>query len=149
VGTLEDLIDRNRLSVRVFGGTLTIFALIALLLAAIGLSAVLAHAVSHRRREIGVRMAMGGTGRDILGLVFAQGMRPLALGLAVGLVAASLLTRVLQSMPSGVKPGDPLTYAVVVMVLLLAGQCLRLDSSGHRTKAKTGTVPVFNSSVMH
>ncbi len=73
--TLESHLAQNRL---------TIFAAIALVLASVGLYAVIAHSVSRRTQEIGVRMAIGGTPGDILRLVFAQGMRPLALGVAIG-----------------------------------------------------------------
>jgi ABC-type antimicrobial peptide transport system permease subunit len=80
VRTLENRIAEGRLTVSMFGAICTIFALVATLLAAIGLHAVIAHAVSQRTREIGLRMAIGATRRDIVRLVFAQGIRPLVPG---------------------------------------------------------------------
>lgn len=85
-----------------------------------GLYAVIAHSVK-RTQEIGVRMAIGGTRRAILRLVYAQGMRPLALGMATGLPAAFGLTHVLRTVLVGVSPGDPATFAIVVLVLTAAG----------------------------
>ena len=66
-------------------------------------------------------MAMGGTRRDILKLVYAQGMRPLAIGLSIGLPAAFGVTHVLRMMLVGVSPGDPVTFLIIVLVLVLAG----------------------------
>lgn len=97
------------------------FAAIALLLASLGLYSVMAHAVGQRTQEIGIRMALGGTRRDVLKLVAGQGLRPLAVGMAVGLLAAFALTRVLRAILEGVSPADPLTFAMVVVVLAAAG----------------------------
>jgi ABC-type antimicrobial peptide transport system permease subunit len=121
VRTLEDRLAQSRLSVTLLGGMFSVFAGIALVLASVGLYAVIAHSVSQRTREIGVRRAMGGTDRDILRLVLAQGMRPVALGLAIGLPAAFAITRALRMALVGVSPGDPVTFVGVVMALVLAG----------------------------
>ncbi|HLW75562.1 MAG TPA: FtsX-like permease family protein, partial [Bryobacteraceae bacterium] len=110
-------ISRQRLNVTAFGALLTIFAGIALVLASVGLYAVVAHAVSQRTQEIGVRMALGGASRDILALVFAQGMRPLAIGVAIGTIAAFGVTRILRMALVGVSPGDPVTLLGVILVL--------------------------------
>jgi putative ABC transport system permease protein len=99
----------------------SVFAVVALVLASVGLYAVIAHSVSQRTQEIGVRMAIGGARRDILRLVYAQGMRPLALGMAIGLPAAFGLTHVLRTVLVGVSPGDPVTFAIVVLMLTAAG----------------------------
>jgi putative ABC transport system permease protein len=121
VRTLEDHLAQSRLPTTLLGGMFTVFAEIALVLACVGLYAVIAHSVSQRTQEIGVRRAMGGTDRDILRLVLAQGMRPLALGVAIGLPAAFGITHVLRSALVGVSPGDPVTFSGVVVVLALAG----------------------------
>jgi putative ABC transport system permease protein len=121
VHTLEDFLDENRLSIRLIGGMFTVFAGIALVLAALGLYAVIAHSISQRTQEIGVRMALGGTRQDILRLVFAQGLRPMALGFILGLPAALAVTRVLQSQLVGVSPTDPVTFTIAVVVLAAAG----------------------------
>ncbi len=107
---LEDRIDQQRLNVTAFGKLFAIFAGIALVLAWVGLYAVMAHSVSRRTQEIGVRMAMGGTRRDIFGLVLKQGMRQVAGGFVVGLPLAMLVTRVLSRGLVGVSPADPATY---------------------------------------
>ncbi|HYL38089.1 MAG TPA: ABC transporter permease [Bryobacteraceae bacterium] len=121
VRTLDDRIAQSRLNVTAFGVLFTIFAAVALVLASVGLYAVIANAVSQRTREIGVRMAVGGTTGDIVRIVFAQGMRQVAIGLAVGLPLAFGVTRVLRAALVGVSPTDPLTFIGVVLVLISAG----------------------------
>jgi putative ABC transport system permease protein len=102
-------------------GTLFVmFAGIALLLASVGLYAVMANAVNQRTQEIGVRMAMGATARNILRLVFAQGMGQMAIGLPSGLAGAVVLTRVLTSVLTQVSPNDPGTFAGASLALILA-----------------------------
>jgi putative ABC transport system permease protein len=117
IRTLESRIAQNRLNVGSISVVLTIFAGIALVLAFVGLYAVVAHMVSQRTQEIGIRMAMGAAPRDILTLVFAQGLRPAALGLAVGLAAALGVTRVLRITLVGVSANDPATFMGVILVL--------------------------------
>lgn len=96
-----------------------IFAGIALLLAAVGLYAVVAHSVSQRTREIGVRMAIGAAAEDIRRLIFREGMTPVAAGLLVGLAAALGLNRILESQLVGVTPYDPLTMAAAPSLLIV------------------------------
>ena len=115
--TLASRIAKNRLEVGAISVLLTIFAGIALVMAFVGLYAVVAHMVSQRTQEIGIRMAMGAAPRDILRLVFAQGLLPAALGLAVGLAAALGVTRVLRMALVGVSANDPATFAGVILVL--------------------------------
>ena len=121
VRTLENRLAESRLTVGLLSAMFTVFAAIALALASVGLYAVIAHAVSQRTQEIGVRMAMGGTRGDILKLVFAQGMRPLALGVAIGLPAAFGITNVLRMALVGVPSSDPVTFLAAVFILALAG----------------------------
>jgi len=117
--TLRERLEMNWDS-RFYGVLFLIFAAIALLLASVGLYTVIAHAVSQRTQEIGIRVAIGATARDILSLVIVQGMIPLGLGLAVGLAASVVVNRVLQSMLVQVSPSDPLTLAVSSTVLVVA-----------------------------
>ena len=121
VRSLEDRIALNRLDVGTFVILFTIFAGVALVLASVGLYAVVAHSVSQRTREIGVRMAVGGTAADIVRLVFWQGIRRIVIGLAIGLPLAAAVTFVLRAVMVGVAPGDPLSLAGAALVLILAG----------------------------
>ena len=106
---------------RFYGGLFLIFAAIALLLASIGLYTVIAHSLSQRTQEIGIRLAIGATARDILRLVFVQGMIPLGTGLAIGLAASLAVNRLLQSMLVQVSPSDPITLAVASAALIVSG----------------------------
>ena len=121
IASLESRLDSARMEVTVFGGICSVFAAIALVLATVGLYSVIAHSVSRRSQEIGLRMAMGGAPRDIVSLVFRQGMRPLLIGVLIGVPLALVAMRGLSSALVGVSPNDPLTFAGVVVVLLGAG----------------------------
>jgi ABC-type antimicrobial peptide transport system permease subunit len=121
VHSLDDRIAQKRLDRGIFVALFTIFAGIALLLASVGLYAVVAHSVSQRTREIGLRMAVGGTARDIVRLVFGQGLRQVVIGLIIGLIAAFGVTHVLRAVLVGVSPSDPVTFLAVAVVLMLAG----------------------------
>ena len=101
--------------------TLTmLFALVALLLGAVGVYGVVSHAVASQTREIGLRLALGALGADVLRSVFAAGMWPVVLGLAVGLATAIALGMLLRGVLFGVTPTDPLSLGLVVVVLLTA-----------------------------
>ena len=120
VSTMEDLLSRERWPLRVFGVMFSMFAAIALLLATVGLYAVVAYGVSRRSHEIGVRVALGASEGRILRLVLATGIRQAGIGLALGLAAAFAVTRVLSALLVGVSPTDPATFGVVAVVLLTA-----------------------------
>ncbi|HWZ33467.1 MAG TPA: ABC transporter permease [Bryobacteraceae bacterium] len=96
---------------------LGLFAIIALMLSAIGLYGVISYAVSQRTREIGIRMALGAKPQDILRLTLGQGIRMTALGLAIGLCAAFFVTRLLQSLLFGVTPHDTSSFVGVPVAL--------------------------------
>ena len=93
------------------------FAAFALVLAAVGIYGVVHYAVSERTREIGVRVALGATPGDVLGLVVGDGLRMPAIGIAIGLVASFALTRVISHLLFGIGPTDPITFAGVGVVL--------------------------------
>jgi ABC-type antimicrobial peptide transport system permease subunit len=97
---------------------LAALAVVALVLALAGIYGVLSYAVSQRRSEMGVRMALGASAGSVLRLVMVQGMRPVVVGLAVGIASAMALSRLMSSLLFGVTPGDWPTYAAVVMLLL-------------------------------
>ncbi len=98
-----------------------LLAMVALLLASIGLYAVIAHMVSQRTQEIGIRVAIGATARDILRLVYVQGMVPLGIGLTIGVCSSLAINRVLSSALVQVSPTDPLTLVVSSVTLLVFG----------------------------
>ena len=102
---------------RFYGAMFLIFAAIALLLASVGPYAVVAHSVSQRTQEIGIRMAIGASGRDIRRLVVRQGMLPLAIGLAIGLAGSLALNRILKVELVAVSPSDPVTLLIASLIL--------------------------------
>jgi predicted permease len=114
-GLVKASVAEPRLRALLFNG----FGVAALLLSALGIYGVVAHAVERRTREIGVRMALGATRANILGLVLRNGMRMVMGGAAAGLVAAALVTRALRGFLFGVPALDPLTFAGVTGLLLL------------------------------
>jgi putative ABC transport system permease protein len=118
--SLEERLALNYWEQGIFGSLFSIFAVIALLLASVGLYAVIAQSVSQRTQEIGLRMALGASARNILRMVFRQGLLQLAIGLLVGMAGAVALTRFLSSLLVLVSPTDPATFALVAMVLGLA-----------------------------
>jgi len=100
---------------------LLVFAAAALVLAAVGLYGVISYGVVQRTHEIGVRLTLGAMRRDVLRLVVGQGMRLAATGVALGLAAGLLLTRVASSLLFGVSATDPATFAgIAVLVLAVA-----------------------------
>jgi putative ABC transport system permease protein len=117
---LDELLKNNYRSNSVNGILFLIFAAIALLLASVGLYAIVAHSVSQRTQEIGVRTAMGATARDILALVMKQGMLPVGIGLLVGLPAALVVTPILKSQLVNVSPTDPASLIVAAGTLILS-----------------------------
>jgi putative ABC transport system permease protein len=119
IRTMDDLVFETVAQPRLQTGLLSLFAGIALALAAVGLYGVLAYLVTQRTREIGVRIALGAQKRNVLSLVIGQGMKLALAGVVVGVVVALALTRVLTSLLYGVKPTDPVTF-VGVSILLVA-----------------------------
>ena len=98
---------------------LAVFAGLALLLAAIGIYGVLSYLVGQRVQEIGVRMALGASRSDVLTMILRDGARMILTGVAIGVIAALLLTRLMSSMLFGVSPTDPLTFVAVAGLLCL------------------------------
>src|SRR5262245_29226572 len=98
---------------------LGLFAGLALLLTAIGLYGVMSYSVIQRTQEIGIRLALGAQTGAVLRMLLRQGLRLTALGLALGLAAAYALTRYVQTLLFGVQPADPLTFAVIALLMSL------------------------------
>ena len=98
---------------------LGVFALVAVVLAAVGVYGVISHSVAHARRELGIRMALGADRRDILSPVLSWGLIPAGLGVAFGLLAAYSLTRLLTSLLVGIAPKDPRIFSGMAIILFL------------------------------
>jgi putative ABC transport system permease protein len=97
---------------------LTMFAGVALTLSIVGIYGVLSFLVAQRTREIGIRMALGAASSDVLRLTIWQGLRPVAIGLAVGVPAALVATRTMQTMLFQIRSADPLTFISVAAVMV-------------------------------
>jgi putative ABC transport system permease protein len=97
------------------------FAGLALLLAAVGIYGVLSYTVRRRVREIGIRMALGASHTDILKMVVTDGMKPILVGIAIGIAGALALSRVIASLIFGIRPSDPLTFTGVACLLIAVG----------------------------
>ena len=114
--TMESILDDAVADYRVFTSALGLFSSVALLLAMVGLYAVLAYAVSQRYHEIGVRVALGARPRQIASLVLTRGMGLVAAGLALGLAGAYGASRLLEKLLFGVAPTDPATFLTVALL---------------------------------
>ena len=118
---------------RLTASLLTLFALLALLIAATGIGGVLAFSVSQRTREIGVRLALGARREQVLGLVLRQGGSMVAAGLLLGVVGAVWLARFMEGLVFGVGPRDPLTLAAVCLTLAAVGVLASLGPARRAT----------------
>jgi putative ABC transport system permease protein len=121
LSTMDQILARAVFLPRLSTTLLAIFALAALLLAALGIYGVLSYSVSRRRREIGLRMALGSSDRQTIGLVVGHSLMLVAVGGALGLLAAALLARAMAGVLYGVSPFDLPAFALSLVVLVLAG----------------------------
>lgn len=136
VRPMEDVLGENYSRQRFSAWLVSGFAVVALLLAAIGIYGLLAYSVTARTREFGVRAALGADSRSIVFLVLRSGARPVAIGLAIGVAGAAAISGLMRSLLFGVAPHDPVTFVVVplffagvaaIAALLPARRAARLD----------------------
>ena len=113
VETLDEAISRSLWRQRLQGQVVTLFAALALVLAAVGIYGVISYGVTQRARELGVRAAIGASSRQLVGLVVQQGLVLGGIGIGLGLAGALLVTRSLRSLLYDVGPADPLTFLIV------------------------------------
>jgi ABC-type antimicrobial peptide transport system permease subunit len=119
VQTMDDVVATSYAARRLTMILLGVFAALALALACVGIYGVISYFVGQRTQEIGIRMALGAQRSDIVYLVLGEGTKMALLGAAVGTVASLILTRLMAKQLFGVSAQDPLTYASVVVVLML------------------------------
>jgi ABC-type antimicrobial peptide transport system permease subunit len=117
VSTFEDQMSQALWGRRIAAGLLAIFGALALTLAAIGIYGVMSFATSQRKQEIGIRIAVGADTSQVLAMVVRQGMTITAIGMAIGLAAAVLLSRFVATLLYGVSALDPLTFGGISLLL--------------------------------
>jgi putative ABC transport system permease protein len=117
--TMSQMLARQQWPFRVFGSLFAIFAVIALTLSAVGLYAVMAYSVTQRTQEIGVRLALGAGGGQVLWLILRRGLIQVAIGVTIGLLGAFFMSQALGSVLVGVTPRDPATFAGISILLVL------------------------------
>ncbi len=127
---LSTSIAQQRFSVLLLG----IFAAVAMALACVGIYGVLSYSVTQRRREIGVRMALGAARRDVLRLVVGHAMLLTLIGVAIGLGAAFALTRVMSTLLFGVSATDPMTFGLIALLLIAVALLAALVPARRATK---------------
>jgi putative ABC transport system permease protein len=123
IRTMDEVLGEETATRRLGMTLLAAFAGLALLLASLGIYGVLAYFVVQHTQEIGVRLALGAQRRDILGLVLKKGMMLALVGVVIGLGAAFALTRFMASLLYGVGAADPLTYAIITLLLTVVALC--------------------------
>jgi ABC-type antimicrobial peptide transport system permease subunit len=119
--SMQEAIARPTWYIRIFGTMFMIFGVIALFLASVGLYAVMSFSVSRRVREVGIRMALGAQGRDVVRMVFRQGVLQLGVGITLGLALAAGVAQLTQVILFDVRPRDPTIFGGVAVVLAVAG----------------------------
>lgn len=118
ITTLEDVVGESVSRPRLITALLGLFAVLALVLGAVGIYGVLAYTVGQRQREIGIRLALGARPQEVLRMVLKSGMGLAGTGVALGVAGALVLSRVMSSILYGVAPHDPLTFGMVAVLLL-------------------------------
>ena len=138
VKTMEEHMRLPLAPAKLFAWLSSGFGVLALLLAAIGLYGVMAYIVSSRTHEIGIRMALGAQTSDVLKMVVKQGMMLALIGVAIGLMGAFAVTRVMASLLYGVSATDPLTFIGVAMLLMVVALLACYVPARRATKVDPG-----------
>src|SRR5262249_30828642 len=119
--SMEQLMSRSILTQRVAATLLGSFAVLAIVLAAVGIYGVVSYAASRRSHELGLRMALGAGRRQVLGMVIRQSMAPVLIGSGIGMIGALVLTRFMSTLLFNIEATDPLTLVAVVLILGIVG----------------------------
>ena len=119
VRSMEEVVDATLSRPRTISVLLTAFALIAVILAGVGVYGVMAYSVSQRTQEIGVRMALGATAQSVFRLVLGQALKLVGIGVVAGLVVAGMLTHLLEALLFQTEPLDPVTFSLTAVVLIV------------------------------
>jgi hypothetical protein len=149
VSTLEQLLDTMATPRRFQTALLTGFAIVALLLAAVGVYGVMHYLVTQRATEIGIRLALGASRANVFGLVLRQGMAVTTVGLGIGICVSFVLTRVLSSSLYGVTPTDPVTFVLSTFTLMAVAAlaCLLPAWSATRVEPHSADLSSFDEFV--
>ena len=142
IQTMSERTAQSVVAQRLSMGLASLFGVVALFLSALGIYGVLAYLVSQKTREIGIRMALGGTARKIFQLFFAEGLTLVIAGLTLGVAGALLVGRLLEGQVFGVKPGDPIILAAVALATGLIA--LLACVSPARRAARVDPIRVLN-----
>jgi len=117
VSTMEKTLDQSLATERLSMALLAVLASLALILSAVGIYGVMSYTVTQRTHEIGIRMAIGAQRRDVFRMVIGRGMVLVLIGVALGLIGAFSLTRLMRTMLFGVAPTDPATFVTIAVLL--------------------------------
>ena len=140
VATVEALVDRSLQRPRSLSLLVLSLAGVALILSIVGIYGVMAHYVKEHTKDISIRLALGGSARDVLRLVVGQGMTVVASGVGVGLLGALLCTRLMSSLLFGVSAIDPVTFVAVAALLLAIALVACLVPARHATRLQPASV---------
>ena len=140
VRTMREIVDAAIGGQRFAMETLGVFGLVALLLSAIGIFGIVSQVVASRLHELGIRAALGATPMDLMTMALGSGIRQAMVGLAIGIAAALMLTRVLHTLLHGVTPTDPVTFGAVVVVTGLVAVIASVAPAGRAARVDPNTV---------
>jgi predicted permease len=136
--TMETILANSTWQRRLLGVSFAVFAGLALALAAVGIYGMMSYLVGQRTREIGIRMALGAQGRNVLRLVIGRGLKLVVLGVAIGLIGSLAMTRVVASLLFGVSATDPMTFAGVALLLIIVALLAPSSPLDGRERPLTG-----------